>query len=62
EEQTTEEEQKPADEQPEDTTAAATPAPVDGTPATDTGIEGVAVVMGAAVLAAGAVIISKKRK
>ncbi len=58
EEQTTENNQEPEDT----TAAAATTDPADGKPTTDTGIEGVAVVMGAAVLAAGAIIISKKRK
>ncbi|MDE6725658.1 MAG: hypothetical protein K2J79_08635 [Ruminiclostridium sp.] len=57
------------DETPDDTAAPDnTPAPGandgagDGKPATNTGIEGVAVVAGLAVLATGAIVIAKKRK
>lgn len=54
----------PATEAPA-TEAPATEAPTTGDsskPSTDTGVEGIAVVAGVAVLAAGAVVVAKKRK
>ncbi len=55
----------PADTEAPATEAPTTEAPTTGEstkPSTDTGVEGVAVVAGVAVLAAGAVVIAKKRK
>lgn len=52
----------PAPDPTPDSTPAPTPDPGQGKPDTDTGIEGVAVVAGLAVLAAGAIVITKKRK
>ena len=61
----------PVDETPSDTTPDTTPTdttpdtttPVDTSkPNTDTGVEGVAAVLGVAVVAAGAMVVAKKRK